>query len=294
MENLPAVQSKATVRRIRKPLKADLQKWILTIIMACIGLLMLMPFAWMISASLKKPIEVFQFPIQWIPAEWMFSNYYTVWFNKTYPFYLFYLNSIKVTLLTIAGTVIVSATAAYAFARMEFKGRNTVFLLYLSTLMIPPHVTLVPRFILFHWMGVYNTHWSLILPGMFNVIGIFLLRQFFVSIPKELSEAAYMDGAGHYRIFLRVIAPLAIPGLVSLIILSFVSNWNNYLDPLVFISDKKLYTIPLGLQTLNDMEGAQYNLVMAGATCAILPIIAVFLAGQKYFIQGIASSGVKG
>lgn len=279
---------------MQQTFRIDYQKILLTLLMALIGILMLMPFVWMISASLKKPMEVFQFPIQWIPDELMFSNYKKVWLNKTYPFYLFYWNSIKVALLTIIGSIVVCATAAYAFARMEFRGKNIIFLMYLATLMIPPHVTLVPRFILFHWLGVYDTHWALILPGMFNVIGIFLLRQFFVSIPREFSEAAYMDGAGHFKIFTRLILPLAIPGLVSLIILSFVWNWNSYLDPLIFITAKKLYTIPLGLQTLNDMEGAQYNLVMAGATCAIIPIIAVFLAGQKYFIQGIASSGVKG
>ncbi|MDR6550540.1 carbohydrate ABC transporter permease [Paenibacillus qinlingensis] len=272
----------------------DVPKLIITLLMLLFGLLMMMPFAWMISASLKKPIEVFQYPIQWIPHELQFSNYSKVWFNKTYPFYLFYWNSIKVAILTIGGTVLISATAAYAFARMDFRGKNIVFMLYLSTLMIPPHVTLVPRFILFHWIGVYNTHWALILPGMFNVIGIFMLRQFFISIPKEISEAAHIDGAHHFKIFYKIIMPLSIPGVISLVILSFVWNWNSYMDPLIFITSKSLYTIPLGLQTLNDAEGAQYNLVMAGATCAIIPIIAVFLAGQKYFIQGIASSGVKG
>ena len=132
------------------------------------------------------------------------------------------------------------------------------------------------------------------LPNVFNVLGIFLLRQFFMGIPRELSEAAYMDGAGHFRIFWRVILPLSKPGFVSLLILSFVWNWNNYLDPLIFLTDKSLYTIPVGLQALLDEEGTQYNLVMAGATCAVLPLMIVFLMFQKYFIQGIATSGLKG
>jgi len=257
-------------------------------------LLMLMPFGWMISASLKKPIEVFAFPIQWIPHEIHWQNYKTVWLNEYYPFYRFYINSLTVTALAIAGTLFVSATSAYAFARINFPGRNFIFLVYLATLMVPQHITLVPRFVLFHWLGIYNTHWALVLPNVFNVLGIFLLRQFFIGIPRELSEAAYMDGAGHLRIFWRIILPLSTPGFVSLLILSFVWNWNNYLDPLIFLNDKLLYTIPVGLQSLLDAEGTQYNLVMAGATCAVLPLMIVFLMFQKYFIQGIATSGLKG
>jgi|HigsolmetaAR203D_1030402.scaffolds.fasta_scaffold06808_3 multiple sugar transport system permease protein len=271
-----------------------LWKLALTIMVAFFGLLMLMPFGWMISSSLKKPIEVFAFPIQWIPQDVQWHNYKTVWLNEYYPFYRFYVNSLKVGALSIAGTLFVSATSAYAFARVNFPGKNVIFLAYLATLMVPQHITLVPRFVLFHWLGIYNTHWALVLPNVFNVLGIFLLRQFFMGIPRELSEAAYMDGAGHFRIFWRVILPLSKPGFVSLLILSFVWNWNNYLDPLIFLTDKSLYTIPVGLQALLDEEGTQYNLVMAGATCAVLPLMIVFLMFQKYFIQGIATSGLKG
>jgi multiple sugar transport system permease protein len=271
-----------------------LWKLALTIMVAFFGLLMLMPFGWMISSSLKKPIEVFAFPIQWIPQDVQWHNYKTVWLNEYYPFYRFYVNSLMVGALSIAGTLFVSATSAYAFARVNFPGKNVIFLAYLATLMVPQHITLVPRFVLFHWLGIYNTHWALVLPNVFNVLGIFLLRQFFMGIPRELSEAAYMDGAGHFRIFWRVILPLSKPGFVSLLILSFVWNWNNYLDPLIFLTDKSLYTIPVGLQALLDEEGTQYNLVMAGATCAVLPLMIVFLMFQKYFIQGIATSGLKG
>ncbi len=265
-----------------------------TVALIACGVLMLMPFGWMISASLKKPIDVFSFPIRWIPRDIQWQNYKTVWLNEYYPFYLFYINSLKVAALSIFGTLLVSSTSAYAFARISFPGRNAIFLMYLATLMIPQHITLVPRFILFQWLDIYNTHWALILPSVFNVLGIFLLRQFFIGIPKELSEAAYMDGAGHFKIFYKVILPLSKPGFVSLTILSFVWNWNNYLDPLIFLNDKMLYTIPVGLQALLDNEGTQYNLVMAGATCAVLPLMIVFLLFQKYFIQGIASSGLKG
>ena len=269
-------------------------KSITTLIMSIIGVFMLLPFAWMISTSLKTPIEVFKFPIQWIPNELRFENYRHVLFNQYYPFWLFAWNSVKVSVLTIIGTVLVSALAGYAFAKIEFRGKNIIFLLYLATLMIPHHVTLVPRFILFYWFGIYNTHLALILPAVFNVIGIFLLRQFFSSVPNELSEAARIDGAGHLRIFTHVVVPIALPAFVSLLILSFVGTWNNYIDPLIFITSKNLYTIPLGIQAFLDEEGTQFNLVMAAAACAVLPIIAVFLFLQKYFIQGIATGGVKG
>lgn len=266
-----------------------------TVIMLVLALFMVLPFIWMISASLKRPSEIFLFPIEWIPSELRFANYAEVWFNASNPFYLFYWNSIKVTVLSVLGTIAVSAMAAYAFARMNFWGKNALFLAYLATMMIPHHVTLVPRFIIIHWLGIYNTHWALIIPAVFNVLGIFLLRQFFISIPQELSEAAHIDGAGHFRIFSRIVLPLAKPALMSLLILTFVWNWNDYMNPLIFITSKENYTIPLGLQSFLSMEDqVEYNLVMAGATIAILPILIVFVVAQKYFIEGIATSGLKG
>jgi len=274
--------------------KLQWNKITLTILMAAIGIFMLLPFAWMLSTSLKKPIDVFTYPIEWIPSDPQFGNYSAVWLNKYYPFWLFFFNSFKVAFLTIGGTLIVSATAAYAFAKINFRGRNVIFLMFLSTMMIPNHVTLVPRFILFHWIGIYNTHMALILPGVFSVIGIFLLRQFFASVSNELSEAAQIDGAGHTRIFFGIVVPLAAPAFVSLIILSFVSNWNSYIDPLIFLTGRNLYTVPLGIQALLDSEGMQFNLVMAAAACAILPVMTVFLVMQRYFIQGISAGGVKG
>lgn len=269
-------------------------RWIYTIVSAAIGILMLLPFLWMLSASLKRPIEVFEYPIRWIPREFMWSNYAEVWLNPYYPFFEFYLNSIKVTGLTVIGTLLVSSLAAYAFAKLNFFGKNVIFLCYLATLMVPHHVTLVPRFILFHWMEIYNTHWALILPATFNILGIFLLRQFFMGIPNELLEAAKMDGAGHLKIWYRVVIPLATPALISLMILSFIWSWNDYINPLIFISSKSLYTITLGLQAFMGMESVQYNLIMAGAACASIPLIIMFLILQKYFISGIASGAVKG
>jgi len=278
-----------------RPAKIEAGKLALTIVMFIGAVFMVLPFAWMISASLKLPSEIFKFPIEWIPSKLQLGNYKEVWFNASNPFYLFYWNSIKVTGLSVAGTVLVSAAAAYAFAKIRFVGSGALFMCYLATMMIPHHVTLVPRFVIIHWLGIYNTHWALIIPAVFNVLGIFLLRQFFISIPGELSEAAHIDGAGHFRIFTRIILPLGKPAIMSLVILTFVWNWNDYMNPLIFITSKALYTLPLGLQSFLSMEDqVQYNLVMAGATIAVIPILVVFVVAQRYFIEGIATSGLKG
>ena len=160
--------------------------------------------------------------------------------------------------------------------------------------MIPHHVTLVPKFVLFQWLGLYNSHWALIIPGAFNILGIFLLRQFFMGIPKDMTDAMKIDGAGHFAIFSRLIIPLSTSALISLIILSFVSNWNDYLNPLIFLTSKSLFTIPIGLQTFLGLDLVQYNMLMAGASIAIIPVFIIFLIFQRYFIEGIAVSGVKG
>ncbi|MCG8335307.1 MAG: carbohydrate ABC transporter permease, partial [Proteobacteria bacterium] len=194
----------------------------------------------------------------------------------------------------ILGLILISSTAGYAFARMEFKFKNILFMLFLSTLMVPVQVTLVPRFVLFKWIGIYDTHFSLILPSMFNVIGIFLYRQFLISIPMELSESAKIDGASHFRIWSQIMMPLSKSAMISLVILGFTWTWNDYMNPLIFLTSKNLYTIPVGLQALIDEEGINFNLFMAGATCAIVPVMIVFFLCQKYFIEGVASSAIKG
>lgn len=268
-------------------------KILVTLILVGAGILMILPFLWMMSTSLKRPFEVFEYPIQWIPSVLQFENYKKVWTGSN-PFSLYYWNSIKVTVLSVVGTVFISSAAAYGFSRIKFRGRDAIFFLYLATLMIPDQVTLIPRFIVFNYMGIYNTHWALILPGFFMVFGTFLLRQFYMTLPKDFSEAAFIEGAGHFKIWLRIIMPLAKPGLVSLIILSFTQHWNDYLNPLVFLPDKSLYTVPVGLTNFIDDMGTEYTLMMAAAVSSILPVIILFLFGQKWFIQGVASSGVKG
>lgn len=169
-----------------------------------------------------------------------------------------------------------------------------MFLVYLSMMMVPPQVLFVPKFIMFDWAGIYNTHWALILPGMFTIFGVFMMRQFFLSVPYEISEAAFIDGAGHFRIFSRIILPMAKPSLATLAIIDFSWHWNDYENALVFLIDQDLFTVPLGLQNFILENNVDYNGMMAAATAGIIPMILVFLLGQKYIIEGVASSAVKG
>ncbi|WP_169834508.1 carbohydrate ABC transporter permease [Paenibacillus donghaensis] len=265
----------------------------MTLMMSGFALLMIVPFIWMISTSFKSPADVFKYPIQWIPASLNWEHHIKVWSGSD-SFVTYYLNSLKISLISMAGAVFLSAFAAYGFARIQFKGREPLFLVYLSMMMVPPQVLFVPKFLMFEWAGIYNTHWALILPGMFTIFGVFMLRQFFLSVPAEISEAAFIDGAGHFRIFFRLVLPLAKPALATLAIIDFSWHWNDYENALVFLLDKDLYTVPLGLQNFILENNVDYNGMMAAATAGIIPMILVFLIGQRYIIQGVAGSAVKG
>lgn len=261
-----------------------------TVVMLIAGLFMILPFLWMISTSFQTPSEVFS---KWLPSKLDWSNHKRIW-TGDYNFVPYYLNSIKVAVISTVGAVFLSALAAYGFARTEFKGRDTLFIVYLSMMMIPPQVIFVPKFIMFNWLNIYNTHWALILPGMFSIFGVFMLRQFFMSVPKEITESAFLDGAGHFRIFFRLILPLAKPALATFAIIDFSWHWNDYENALVFLTSPDLYTIPLGLQNFILENNVDYNGMMAASAAAIVPMIVIFLVGQRYIIQGISSSAVKG
>ncbi len=267
-------------------------KIVATIIMAIVSIIMLMPFAWMLSASFKPDNQIFNFPIEWIPREITFANYDRVW-NSDIPFTTFFLNSIKITVISVLGEVFTSALAGYAFAKIKFRGSNIIFLTYLSTLVFPNQMMLIPRFVLFSQMGLYNTHWALILPGMFTAFGTFMLKQFFETIPEELSESAKIDGANHFVIFSRIVVPLSISAFSALIIFQFVGSWNEYEGPLVYLRSMELATIPLGLNYFKDENSTSYGAIMAASVCSLIPIFIVFLAFQKQFVAGIATSGMK-
>ncbi|MBB3113308.1 multiple sugar transport system permease protein [Paenibacillus phyllosphaerae] len=270
-----------------------LTKLFITIVMLLLAVVMVIPFLWMISTSLKTPAEVFEYPIKWIPPHPTFEHHVKVWTGPK-SFGTYYLNSLKIAIVGMVTATFLSAFAAYGFARISFKGRNPLFMLYLSMMMVPPQVLFVPKFLMFDWAGIYNTHWALILPGMFTIFGVFMLRQFFLTIPNEITESAFIDGAGHFRIFFRLILPLAKPALATLAIIDFSWQWNDYENALVFLIDEDLYTVPLGLQNFILENTVDYNGMMAAASAGIVPMIAVFVIGQRYIIQGLTNSAVKG
>lgn len=270
-------------------------KILLTLLMWAVGFLFAFPLFWMLSTSFKIESEVFSYPIRWIPSNPNWGNYYEVLFEQQPSFFLYYLNSIKVTLICVAGNLFTSALAGYGFTKVRFRGRDKLFLVYLCGLMVPFQVLMVPRFMMFRMMGIYNTHWAIILPNLFTTIGVFLLRQSFQGVPYALNESARIDGAGEFRIFWQIITPLAKPALTGLAILTFVWRWNDYEAPLIFITNPKLYTLPLGLTNFIEETGStKYTLVMAASVCALLPVIIVFLAAQKQIINGLTDGSVKG
>ena len=277
--------------RPRKPIRWS--RIVVTTVMVTLGITMVLPFLWMLSTSLKLPIDAFEYPVRWIPKEFHWENYEKVWAGN-YPFMLFYWNSIKVTFFSVVGVLFFTSMAGYGFARLPFKGRNTIFLILLSALMIPPQVILIPRFLMFNEFGLLDSHIALIIPFWFMVFGTFLMRQFYQQIPFDLSESAEIDGAGEFRIWWQVIAPLAKPAVVSLMILSFVWKWNDYLTPLVYLSSPELFTIPVGLDYFVEENSTDITLHMTASVTATLPMLIVFIFGQKYFIRGIVASGLKG
>lgn len=274
--------------------KINIRKLIITIIMAIGGLLFLLPFIWMISASFKAEVDVLNFPIEWIPSTWnAVENYTRVWFGDQ-PFTLYYWNSFKVTILTTITSVIVSSMAAYAFAKVKFRGSNILFIIVLATYMVPPQSILVPQFLLFKSFGLFDTHLGLILLNSFSVFGTFMLRQFFLGINNELIESAKIDGANHFQIFWKIALPLIRPAIATYAILRFIWTWNDYQNPLIFIRSEALYTIQLGIAQFADAHGVFYSLMMTGAVSAIVPLLIIFIIGQKQVIEGIALGGVKG
>jgi multiple sugar transport system permease protein len=240
-----------------------------------------------------------QLPIQWIPKYFYPNSYLQVWnigglARRDYHFNLAYFNSLKIAFINLTGSVLTSAAAGYAFAKIKFRGRNGVFLVYLATMMIPSQVTLIPKFTIFSALGLVGTHWPLILPGLITITGTFLMRQYFMQIPDELRESAYIDGASEFRIWLQIMIPVAKPAMASLAMIVFLWNWNNYLDALVFLANWRLYTIPVALTNFIDDTTSEYNLIMAASASALIPVFIVFLVGQKFFVKGLVAGAVKG
>lgn len=265
-----------------------------TIIIGVVSLAFLLPLAWMMTSSVKSTNEVFSVNWKWFPEVWRWDNYVTVWTDPDVSMLNAYMNTGFITVVSTVCQLVIASLAAYAFAKINFQGKGVVFAMFLATMMMPTEVTIVPRFILFKTVGLYNNLWAIILPHFFNATSIFMLRQFYISLPDDLMEAAKIDGAGHPRIFSQILMPLTKSSLISLMVLSFISCWNEYMAALIFLVKKNLYTISQVIRwyMLDDLQ--RYDLNMAAATSAIIPVVILFIFCQKYFVEGIATSGVKG
>lgn len=274
--------------------KKKISKSIIYIILFFISFVCLVPFYWMIRSSLMDMSQIFTMPPIWIPKPIKFSNYKEA--LTMLPFGRYFLNTLFVVVFTVLGTVITSSLCAYSFSRIEWKGRDTVFGILLTAMMIPFAVTLIPTFIGWQKLGVVNSYALLIVPAWFGggVFNVFLLRQFFRTIPKELDEAARIDGAGHFTIYSKIIIPLSKPSLIVVSLFSFMGSWNDFLGPLVYLNDGDKFTLSLGLMQFQGMYSAQWQYMMAAATVVLVPIVIIFFIGQKYFIEGISMSGMKG
>lgn len=258
------------------------------------ALVMILPFFWMFSTSFRQPVDAYRMPPSFFPESLRLDNYITV-MTSSIPFGLFFLNSMKITAAVTTLQIITSSTAAYGFARLRFPGRDAMFACMLAGMMIPAQVTIIPVFIGMSKVGLVDTHLSLILPNAVSVLGVFLLRQFFLSLPRELEDAGKIDGAGYFRIFIQIIMPQVGPGIAALAVLSFNSTWNSYFQPLIFINTWEKMTLPLGIAVLRYfMGGANLSVVMAAVTMAVVPVVVLFLLCQKYFVEGLTTSGIKG
>ena len=255
----------------------------------------ILPFIWMLSTSLKVPNQIFIFPPQWIPDPIMWSNYPES-LTKWLPFDLFFWNSFKISINAVIGNLVSCTMVAYAFSHLRGRGKNFLFLTILGFMALPQEVTLIPQYILFTQMGWNNTHLPLMVPPWFGwPFFIFLLRQFFMTIPRDYVEAARIDGANSMQILLRIMVPMTKPALATVAIFSFIGNWNNFLGPLLYLRDEELLTASIGLLQFQGQFGnIDYHLMMAVAVVAIVPVLIVFTIGQRTFVQGIALTGVKG
>ena len=272
--------------------KEQVGKIITFISLTMISLLILTPFFWMISSSLKTDIEVFNIPFEWIPRQPQWRNYIDIW--TAIPMATYIRNTTFLTVIITFLQLLTSSFAAYGFSRMRFKGRDSLFLLYIGTIAVPWQAFMIPQFILMRNLNLTNTLWALVLLQAFSAFGVFLMRQSYLSIPEELSEAARIDGLSEYGIYFRIILPLVKPALATLSILTMVFVWNDFMGPFIYLSSNELFTIQIGLRTFIGLFSAEYAMIMTGSVLSVIPIAIVFLFAQKYFIEGVASSGVKG
>ena len=285
-------KSNTPLYRSRK-LRGRIGHLILHVVMIVLGITFLMPLAWVVSTSLKLPGQVFITPIQWIPTDPKWSNYVEVF--QRLPFHLFIRNSFYVSIMGTLGIVFSSLTVAFGLSRLRWPGRNMVFTVLLATMMLPGVVTMIPVFIIFKEIGWIGTFYPLWVPSWFGgAFYIFLMRQYMMTLPIELDEAAKIDGASNFRVLWQVIAPLCGPAIATITIFAFLQHYNAFMEPLIYISDNEMFTLPLGLLWFKGRFGNFWHLVMAASMITILPVIVLFFAAQRYFVEGAQFSGLSG
>lgn len=270
----------------------SLGRTLVIILLMILALITLVPFIWMLSASFKTNNEVFTIPIQWVPKEWHPENYSVIW--ERIPLVTFFKNTAFLSIVITLIQLLTSSFAAYGFSKMNFRGRDTLFLAYIATIAVPWQSYMIPQFIMMRQIGLTDTLWSLVLLQAFSAFGVFLLKQYYSSIPDELCESARIDGLTEWGIYRKIILPLTKPALASLTIITFVNTWNDYMGPFIYLSSTENKTIQLGLKMFVGLFDAEYALIMAASVVSILPVAFVFLTMQKYFVEGIATSGMKG
>ncbi|WP_240511905.1 carbohydrate ABC transporter permease [Paludifilum halophilum] len=278
---------------MKKPLRIKPVQWVLHIVLSLGAVVMVFPFLWTLSSSLKTPAQIFQIPPIWLPNPVQWENFIRT--LEVMPFDAAYFNSFYITVVVVISQVFFCSLAAYAFAKFQFPGDKFLFLLVISMMMVPKQVIIVPQYLMLQQFGWVDTHWALIMPELlFKAFGIFLLRQFIMGIPRELEEAAIVDGAHPLRIWWSVIFPLIRPALAAFAIFAFKDMWNQFLEPLIYLNSPQLFTVPMLLNSFKGLYTADWALMMAGAVISILPILIVYVILQRQIIEGIALTGMKG
>ena len=271
--------------------KKILLKIVAHIVLILGSLTMLIPFIWMLSSSFKTLGEVFQFPPTLLGERLVWENYTQI--SSIFDYFAYFLNSVKVSAWVVVFQVFTSATAGFVFAKLNFKGRDKIFLLYLATMMVPFHVTVITNYLQMSMYGLVNTLWSLMLPASVSAFGTFLMRQFFITVPNELIEAAKIDGCNPFTTFIRIAFPMAKSTIATLCIFCFMNVWNDYFTPLIYINDARKYTLPLGLASMKGMYSTDWPVLMAASVIAVLPVLVAFLLAQDAFVKGVMMSGMK-
>ncbi|WP_053228381.1 carbohydrate ABC transporter permease [Spirochaeta cellobiosiphila] len=277
---------------VKQKQKDSINKIFLYILLIGISFTMIMPFLWMLSSSFKLDKDVFRYPIEWIPSNPHWENYALIW--TRIPYLTFILNTFKLTIIITLLQLASSSFAAYAFAKLKFKGRDILFLAYVGTIAIPWQVYMVPQFIMMRGFGLVNTHMALIVLQAFSAFGVFMMRQFYMNVPNELLNAARIDGLNEYSIYSKIMLPLSTPAIATLTIFTYVFVWNDFMGPLIYLNSEKLKTIQLGLRMFIAEYSADYGLIMAASMISLIPVIILFISLQKFFIESVASTGIKG